>query len=213
MAAARELLTAYISLELLSFSLYVLVSYAKFDTRSNEAGLKYMLLGAFASAMLLYGISLIYGITGSTTYYARSAPAFADGTGGLHARHADRPDADRRRPRLQGRGRAVPHVDAGRLRGRAAADHRLPLGDLEGGGLRAAAAAVQRAPSCPSSTTGSFMIAALAAMTMIVGNLVALQQHNIKRLMAYSSIGQVGYMLMGIAALSPARDAARCCCT
>ncbi len=68
MAAARELLTAYISLELLSFSLYILVSYAKFDPKSNEGGLKYMLLGAFSSALLLYGLSLIYGVAGSTTY-------------------------------------------------------------------------------------------------------------------------------------------------
>ena len=66
MAASRELLSAYISLELLSFCLYVLVSYAKMDARSNEGGLKYMLLGAFASAILLYGISLIYGTSGST---------------------------------------------------------------------------------------------------------------------------------------------------
>src|SRR3970040_261065 len=68
MAAASELLTAYISLELLSFSLYVLTSYAKFDLRSNEGGLKYMLLGAFSSAIFLYGISMIYGVTGSTHF-------------------------------------------------------------------------------------------------------------------------------------------------
>ena len=68
MAAARELLTAYISIELLSFSLYVGVSLAKNDTRSGEAGLKYVLLGGVASAMLLYGLSLIYGTTGTTSY-------------------------------------------------------------------------------------------------------------------------------------------------
>ena len=68
MAASRELMTAYLSLELLSFSLYILVSYQKFDAKSNEAGLKYLLLGAFASAMFLYGMSLIYGIAGSTYY-------------------------------------------------------------------------------------------------------------------------------------------------
>ena len=68
MAAARELLTAYLSLEVLSFSLYILVGFYKRDKRSSEASLKYILLGAFASATLLYGISLIYGITGSTYY-------------------------------------------------------------------------------------------------------------------------------------------------
>ena len=147
MAAAQELLTAYISLELLSFSLYVLVSYAKLDPRSNEAGMKYMLLGAFASALLLYGISFIYGAAGSTTYPEIQA-GLRQGHARLHARHPGRPDADRRGPGLQGGGGAVPYVDAGRLRRRAAADHRLPLGDLEGGGLRAAAASVQQRPPC-----------------------------------------------------------------
>src|SRR4030066_1165751 len=70
MAAAKELLTAYISLELLSFSLYVLTSYAKVALKSNEAGLKYMLLGAFSSAFFLYGISMVYGATGNTDYAA-----------------------------------------------------------------------------------------------------------------------------------------------
>src|SRR3989304_2307154 len=82
MAAARELLSAYISLELLSFSLYVLVSFAKHEARSNEAGMKYMLLGAFASALLLYGISFIYGTAGSTSY-AEIQTAFESGTAGF----------------------------------------------------------------------------------------------------------------------------------
>ena len=68
MAASAELLTAYISLELLSFSLYILVSLARDDPKSNEAGVKYILLGAFASALLLYGISLVYGVLGTTTF-------------------------------------------------------------------------------------------------------------------------------------------------
>ena len=68
MASSRELLTAYISLELLSFTLYILVGYFKHERRANEASLKYILLGAFSSAMLLYGISLLYVITGTTIY-------------------------------------------------------------------------------------------------------------------------------------------------
>src|SRR3989475_6496245 len=82
MAAASELLTAYISLELLSFSLYVLTAYAKFDLRSNEGGLKYMLLGAFSSALLLYGIGMIYGTTGST-HYSEIGKALSTDTGGI----------------------------------------------------------------------------------------------------------------------------------
>src|SRR4029079_14677697 len=79
MAASRELMTAYLSLELLSFSLYILVSFEKFDLRSNEAGLKYLLLGAFASAFFLYGMSLIYGVAGST-YYSDISASLAQGT-------------------------------------------------------------------------------------------------------------------------------------
>ena len=79
MAAAQELLTAYIGLELLSFSLYILVSYAKHDKRSVEAGMKYMLLGAFASALLLYGISFIYGTSRQHHATRRSAPASRTG--------------------------------------------------------------------------------------------------------------------------------------
>ncbi|MEE8369446.1 MAG: NADH-quinone oxidoreductase subunit N, partial [Dehalococcoidia bacterium] len=81
MAASGELLTAYVSLELLSFSLYVLVSFAKFDRRSNEGGLKYMLLGAFSSAIFLYGISLIYGVTGSTHFSEIGARLTGDTSG------------------------------------------------------------------------------------------------------------------------------------
>ena len=69
MAASQELVTAYISLELLSFCLYVLVSFSWKENRANEAGIKYILLGAVASAFMLFGISYIYGVVGSTMYY------------------------------------------------------------------------------------------------------------------------------------------------
>src|SRR5579883_789123 len=69
-ASATELLTAYISLELLSFGLYALISFNKLDEKSNEAWLKYLLLGGFSSAIFLYGLSLIYGATRSTSYSA-----------------------------------------------------------------------------------------------------------------------------------------------
>ncbi|MCB9484414.1 MAG: NADH:ubiquinone oxidoreductase subunit 2, partial [Dehalococcoidia bacterium] len=79
MAAARDLLTAYLAIEVLSFSLYVAVSMAKNDARSGEAALKYVLLGGVASAMLLYGLSLIYGVSGSTQYTEIAAALSADG--------------------------------------------------------------------------------------------------------------------------------------
>ena len=72
MAQSRELLTAYISLELLSFSLYVLVSYGLQNAKSNEASIKYIIIGAFSSAIMLYGISLIYSTLGVTRMHENS---------------------------------------------------------------------------------------------------------------------------------------------
>ena len=205
MAAARELLTAYISIELLSFSLYVAVSLAKSDTRSGEAGLKYVLLGGVASAMLLYGLSIIYGVTGTTSYEGINAaleggavgtPAFLLGlaflVGGLGFKasavpfHMWTPDA------YEGAPLPVTAYIAATSK---AATFALMLA-LFGIALEAAKADWQ------------WMIASLAVATMVVGNLVAIQQTNIKRLLAYSSIGQVGFMLMAITTVSDASGSA-----
>jgi NADH-quinone oxidoreductase subunit N len=200
MAAARELLTAYISLELLSFSLYVLVSYAKFDPRSNEGGMKYMLLGAFASALFLYGLSLIYGGAGST-FYDDIAAAYSNGTDaydlGLLMGLA---------LVLAGLGFKVAAVPFHMWTPDAYEGAPLPItGYLSATSKAAGFALLLRLFSgafMPVLDDWQWMIASLAAITMVLGNLVALQQHNIKRLLAYSSIGQVGYMLMALAALS-----------
>ncbi|HIK99075.1 MAG TPA: NADH-quinone oxidoreductase subunit N, partial [Dehalococcoidia bacterium] len=82
MAAAGELLTAYVALELLSFSLYVLVAFRRDDAHGNEAGVKYIVLGAFSSAILLYGISMVWGATG-TTYYDGISEHLASNAGNL----------------------------------------------------------------------------------------------------------------------------------
>ena len=205
MAAARELLTAYISIELLSFSLYVGVSLAKTDTRSGEAGLKYVLLGGVASAMLLYGLSIIYGTTGATTYDGIAAaledgvvgtPAFLLGlaflVGGLGFKasavpfHMWTPDAYEGAPLP-----ITAYISATSK----AATFALMLA-LFGIALDAAKADWQ------------WMLASLAVATMVVGNLIAIQQSNIKRLLAYSSIGQVGFMLMAITTVSDASGSA-----
>jgi NADH-quinone oxidoreductase subunit N len=200
MAAARELLTAYIALELLSFSLYVLVSFAKMDPKSNEGGMKYMLLGAFSSALFLYGLSLIYGVTGST-FYSDISSALAAGTtdfdlamlmglvlvvAGLGFKvaavpfHMWTPDAYEGAP--------LP-ITAYLSAASKAAGFALLLRLFSGAFL-------------PVLEDWQWMVAVLAVASMTVGNLVAIQQHNIKRLLAYSSIVQVGFMLMAIAALS-----------
>ncbi len=200
MASARELLTAYISLELLSFSLYVLTSYSKFDLRSNEAGLKYMLLGAFSSAILLYGIGLMYGVTGTTQFagigkvlsgeHSGIQPAMLLGLamiiGGLGFKVAAVPFH-----------MYTPDVYEGAP---------LPITGLISALSKSAGLALFlklfSQAFLPIVDDWRYFIAGLAVATMAFGNLVAIQQTNIKRLLAYSSIGQVGYLLVGIAALS-----------
>jgi NADH-quinone oxidoreductase subunit N len=199
LAAAGELLTAYVSLELLSFSLYVLAGYASRDPKSNEASVKYILLGAFSSGLLLYGIVLLYGALG-TTVFTEMAQAL-QGTDGMNGRlllglaflvsglgfklaavpfHMWAPDVYEGAP--------------------------LPITAYIAVGSKAAAfALVLRLFAeglLPAADQWRPLIAGLAAVTMVFGNLVALVQRNIKRMLAYSSVGQVGYMLMGIAALS-----------
>jgi NADH-quinone oxidoreductase subunit N len=201
MAAARELLTAYISLELLSFSLYILVSYAKMDGRSNEAGMKYMLLGAFASALLLYGISFIYGTAGSTSY-TEIQLAFEEGTAGFTLGTLIGLTLV-----VAGLGFKVAAVPFHMWTPDAYEGAPLPITAYLSATSKAAGFALLlrlfSSALLPVIDDWQFMLAATAGVTMIVGNLVAIQQHNVKRLLAYSSIGQVGYMLMGITAISP----------
>ena len=199
LAASGELLTAYISLELLSFGLYVLVAYDRYNPKSNEGGTKYILLGAFSSALLLFGISQIYGLLGTTRFDGISE-ALAAGSeispgvlvglvliiAGLGFKvaavpfHMWAPDAYEGAP--------IP-VTAYLAVGSKAAAFALVLRFFVEGLL-------------PAVSDWQFILAILAALTMIVGNLGALVQSNIKRLLAYSSIGHVGYLLLGVAALA-----------
>ena len=138
MTTANDLIVVFVALEALSIPLYVLAAYDRNRRRSLEAGMKYFILGAFSSAIFLYGIALVYGgDRHDVPLRDRGLPL-----AGVARRrgHADRGrDAPARRPRLQGRGGAVPHVDARRLRGCTHPGHRVHgLGD-EGGRLRGAA--------------------------------------------------------------------------
>ena len=200
MAQSRELLTAYIALELLSFSLYIMAAYARTDAKSNEAGLKYIIIGAFSSAILLYGVSMVYSTLGVTKFAAISAALAAGGdvSPALWVGLA---------LILVGLGfklAAVPfHMWAPDVYQGAP----LPVTAYLAIASKAAAfALVLRLFSegfLPASDQWQIVVAVLAAITMLVGNLVALAQSNIKRLMAYSSVGHVGIILTGVAVLSP----------
>jgi len=199
MAAAGELLTAYISLELLSFSLYILVSFATGDARSNEAGVKYIIIGAFSSAILLYGLSLVYTGLGTTRFAEiNAALAAANGASptvwiglslvlvGLGFKMA-----------------AVPfHMWAPDVYEGAPLPITAYLSVASKGAAFALALRLFAEAFMPAIGDWRAIVAVLAAITMTVGNLVAIPQKNIKRLLAYSSISQVGYLLVGLAALS-----------
>ena len=120
--SADDFIALYLGLELMSLSLYVIAAYRRHDLRATEAGLKYFVLGALSSGMLLYGASLIYGYSGSVSF-AAVASAVHDHAG---YRRSVRPRVRAGGPGVQDLRRAVPYVDAGRLRGRAdAGDHFL----------------------------------------------------------------------------------------
>jgi NADH-quinone oxidoreductase subunit N len=201
MAAGQELLTAYVALELLSFSLYILAGWSHRDLRSSEAGLKYFLLGAFSSALLLYGIAMIYGVTGSTTYAGVASGLSGDVSdieSGMLVGMA---------LLIAGLGFKVAAVPFHAWTPDAYEGAPLPITAYISAASKAAGFAwflrLFAGGFMPIIEDWRWMIAALSAASMVLGNLVALRQSNIKRLLAYSSIGQVGYMLIGIAALSP----------
>ncbi|MDR7408409.1 MAG: NADH-quinone oxidoreductase subunit N [Armatimonadota bacterium] len=196
MVASQDLLFLFVALETLSLPLYVLAGFARDSHRSQEASLKYFLLGSFASALLLYGVALVYGVTGGTAL-SRLAEADASfpllvGLGllvvglGFKAAvvpfHAWAPDVYEGAP--------VPAVAFMSVVAKVGA-----VGAL----LRILPATVPHLLSAWQP-----LLAALSAATMVVGNLAALRQTNLKRMLAYSSVAHAGYLLIGVAAGSDA---------
>ena len=199
LASSGELLTAYISLELLSFSLYVLVAADRYNDRSNEAGTKYILLGALSSAFLLYGISQVYGHLGTTTFEGISAALASSGdlSPGLFVGIV---------LMIAGLGFKVAAVPFHMWAPDVYEGAPTPITAYLAVGSKAAAFALFirlfAEGFIPAAEEWRLIIVVLAAVTMVAGNLVAIAQTNIKRLLAYSSIGHAGYLLMGIAALA-----------
>jgi NADH-quinone oxidoreductase subunit N len=198
MAAAINLMTIFLGLEILSIALYVLVGLNRAERRSGEAALKYFLLGAFASGFLLYGMALIYGQAGTTSldgvrdYVLSQSGEFPVlltvalglmivGFGfkvALVPFQMWAPDVYHGAPTSVTAFMSVGAKAAGfAALGRVAL---YALGELHGDWV--------------------WVLAVLAALTMTVGNLAALRQTNLKRLLAYSSIAHAGYILVGVAA-------------
>ena len=134
MASARDLITIFVALELLSIPAYMLATWRKRDLKSNEAGLKYYLMGVFASAIMLYGMSLLYGGAGSTLLVDINPPSASSQLAGCG--HRDRRHLRDHRLRLQGLGVPVPHLGTGHLRRSTDPDHCVLVRCVQGGWLR-----------------------------------------------------------------------------
>lgn len=199
LSGADELVTIFVSLETLSISSYLLTGYMKRDPRSNEAALKYLLIGASSSAVFLYGSSLLYGLSGGETQLGEIATSFSQNPqspaiglvialvfiiAGIAFKisavpfHQWTPDVYEGSP--------TPVVAF------------LSVGSKAAGFALAIRLLVTAFPSV--SEQWHFVFTALAIFSLILGNVVALAQTSMKRLLAYSSIAQAGFVMIGFLA-------------
>jgi NADH-quinone oxidoreductase subunit N len=196
MVSGTHLISIYVALELMALSQYVLAGYFKRETKSIEAAAKYFILGAFSSGILLYGLSLVYGATGSL-FLAGVAQSIIAGPKspllvlgiilvacGLFFKIASAPF----------------HVWAPDVYEGAP----TPISAFFAVGPKLAAYAIFAriffSGFGPNSSDWTPIIAASAALTMVVGNVGALMQQNVKRMLGYSSVGHAGYALLGLLA-------------
>jgi len=224
MAAGVDLLSLFISLELMAISVYILVGYFRRDKKSNEASMKYFLLGAFSSGVLLYGISLIYGLTGSTNL-ARIATAIPIVASPAFNPFGAQVAPDMRYLLLM----SMILIAAGMFFKVAAVPFHMWAPDAYEGaptsitafmsvGVKAASFAMfgrlflyglpdlrgsmagDPASHIPQLPGWALLLGIVSAITIVWGNLGALTQNNTKRLLAYSSISHAGYALLGLIA-------------
>ena len=192
MTSSRDLVSVFVAFEFLSIPTYMLAAWRKRDSKSNEAGVKYFLLGVFASAIMLYGMSLLYGVSGSTKLTDIGSYLAAHDTSGVIALaivfivvgfgfkvsavpfHSWAPDT------YQGAPTPVTAF--------------LSVASKAGGFIALVSMVYLCFPS--SKDVWQPFIFVLAALTMTVGNVMALKQSNVVRMLAYSSISQGGFILM-----------------
>ena len=194
MVSANNLISLYLSLELQSLSLYVLAAYQRDNAKATEAGLKYFVLGSLASGMLLYGASLVYGFAGTTAFDALAHSFSAGIPVGVTV--------------------GVVFILAGLAFKTSAVPFHMWTPDVYEGAPTPVTALFSVSPKVAAlallirvmiepfgAMTQQWMqvVVVISAASMILGAFAAIAQSNIKRLMAYSSIGHVGYMLMAVA--------------
>ncbi|HEY0881253.1 MAG TPA: NADH-quinone oxidoreductase subunit N [Archangium sp.] len=200
LALSAEFITLFINLEVMSIATYALTAFLRRGPRPSEAGFKYFILGAFSAALLLYGAALIYGATGSTKFIEVGAalPAAFQATPGLVYAGIGLV--------LAGFAFKVAAVPFHMWTPDVYEGAPTPVTALMSAGVKAAAfIALVRTflflvkgidPMMPF-----YAFSAMALLTMVGGNLLALPQRNVKRMLAYSSIAHAGYLLLGVAAL------------
>lgn len=197
MAAATDLIVIFLSLEILSLALYVLVGFNLHEPRSAEGSLKYFLLGAFASGFFLYGAALLYGASGSTNLAQIGQAMEASGSNGLFLYAGTA-------LLVVGFGFKVAMVPFHMWTPDAYQAAPTPVtGFMSVATKTAVFAAFMRVfmQALPASQESwSWALAILAALTMTLGNLAALRQTSLKRMLAYSSIAHAGYALVGLVA-------------
>jgi NADH-quinone oxidoreductase subunit N len=200
MASGLDLLSIYVGMELQALCIYVLTGFIRQERRSNEAALKYVILGSVSSGIFLYGMSLVYGITGTTQLTDMAA---ALGSGGAHD------------PALV---LATVFLVTGLIFKVGAVPLHMWVPDVYEGapttitafmsvGPKAAAFAILLRifldAMAPAADIWVVVIAVIAVLTMALGSFVALVQTNIKRMLAYSSIAHAGFVLLGLVAGGP----------
>ncbi len=200
MVSSTNMMTMYVGVELMSLSIYVLAAFARDELRSSEAGLKYFVLGALASGLLLYGVSLVYGFSGSMDFVQIAAALIdpAKASTGLVV--------------------GIVFIVAGLAFKISAVPFHMWAPDVYEGAPTPVTAFMGTAPKVAAmalllrvmaSPFGHLLaqwqqlIVLVSVASMLLGAFAAIAQKNIKRLMAYSSIGHIGYALIGLAAGTP----------
>src|SRR5690606_7562038 len=195
MVSANNLMSLYVGLELQSLSLYIAAAFRRDSLRSTEAGLKYFVLGALSSGMLLYGSSMIYGFTGSTDFAVLAETLSGEVSVGLIV--------------------GIVFLSAGLAFKVSAVPFHMWTPDVYEGSPTPVTALFASAPKFAAialfcrvmvepfgeiANQWQQIIILISVGSMVLGALAAIMQTNIKRLMAYSSIGHMGYALVGLAA-------------
>jgi NADH-quinone oxidoreductase subunit N len=204
-SSAINLISVYLAMEFLSITSYVLAGYLRNDLKSNEAGIKYFLYGAVTSAVMLYGISLLYGATGTTDLAAigqalRNPPAGSN---------LDWLAIAAMIPLLAGFGFKIVLAPFHQWAPDTYEGAPTPVTAFLSVGSKAAGFAILLRVFLTSLAGFRYEIGwmaflmALSIISMLLGNLIALRQTNIKRMLAYSSIAQAGYIVIGFVAMTP----------